>query len=153
MGVGGRLTHRQQCANLTEQVKADPRQHSVSRLVEKCRALLGIFICQEVAPVLGKRNGVPVDWDTIPLVREDARVLPLAAGLDLLFIVKMRLSSGIKEDQLCGSVTLAISGTEKNVVLPIPAIKLPRSLEQLEELANNILFRRICNDTYHREGS
>ncbi len=78
---------------------------------------------------------------------------PLAASLDLLFIVKMHPSAGIKEDELRGSVELAISGTEHNVVLPIPAIKLPRSFEQLEELADNIVFRRICNYAYHREGS
>jgi hypothetical protein len=47
----------------------------------------------------------------------------------------------------------AVSGTKQNVILPVSTIKLPRSLEQLEELADNIMLCRICNNAYHREGS
>jgi hypothetical protein len=61
----------------------------------------------------------------------------------------MRLSAGIEEEELCGCVELAISGTEEYVVLLIPTIKLPRSFEQLEKLADNVAVRRICDDAYH----
>ena len=67
-------------------------------------------------------------------------MLPLAAGLDALFIVTMRLSAGIEEDELRGSVKLAISGTEQNFVPHIPPVELPRSLEELEKFTDNILF-------------
>jgi hypothetical protein len=79
-------------------------------------------------------------------------VFPLAASCDLLFLVKMHLSAGVDQDELRVSVELAVSGAEQHVVLPILSIKLPRSFEQLEELTDNVLFFRICNYAYHREG-
>ena len=37
--------------------------------------------------------------------------------------------------------------------MPVLAVKLPRSFEQLEKLADNILFRGIRNDANHRQES
>ncbi len=76
-----------------------------------------------------KRDGVPIDWDSSSLVREDAGMPRLLVGLDLLLIVKVHPSTSIKEDQLRGCVEPGIPGTEQNVVFPVPAIKLPRSFE------------------------
>ncbi len=98
-GVGRRLAHRQQRANLTKQVITDPGQQSFSGPIQICRALLGAFIRQEAASFLRKRDRIAVNWDSVPLGTEDAGVLPLAASLDLLFIVKTRLSARIKKNQ------------------------------------------------------
>ncbi len=74
---------------------------------------------------------------------------PLAASLDLCSSSKCVFCRHT-EDELRASVELAISGTEQNFVLPILPIEFPRSFEQLEELADNFLFRGIRNDAYHR---
>jgi hypothetical protein len=84
---------------------------------------------------------------------KNAGVASLASDTDILLDVKACLPSGIKDDKLRSFVEVAVFGTEQNVVTPIAAIKFPGSLEQLEELADNILFRSIRNDTYHRPGS
>ena len=61
----------------------------------------------------------------------------------------MRLSAGVYQDQFCGRIERAIVSTQQNVVPAPLAEKFPRSLEQLEEFADDLLFRRICNDAYH----
>lgn len=66
-------------------------------------------------------------------------------------IVKTCMPAGINHDELCAPVEVVTPATEHNIVLPIPAVKLPRRLEQLEKFADNILLRGIGNDTYHGE--
>jgi len=140
IGIGRRLTHIEQRAYLTEQVIPDPGQHSFSGPVEISHALPRVFIRQEAAPFLRKRNAIPIDWDSVSLIREEAVVLPLASDLDLLFVVKTCLSAGIIKDKLRGFSELATPGTEQNLVPPIAPVKLPGRLEELEELTHNRIF-------------
>jgi hypothetical protein len=73
--------------------------------------------------------------------------------LDIVFVVKLDPFPGVEKEELCSSVKTAITGAEYNVVAAVAAIKLPGSFEELEELANNIVFRRIRIDPYHRDVS
>jgi hypothetical protein len=99
-----------------------------------------VFIRQETAPFVRKRDDIPIEWDSLALIREDAGVPSLAADPDVLLVVTMYPSAGIEENELSGFVGQAVPGTQHNFVPPIPPVKLPRSLKQLEELANYIPF-------------
>jgi hypothetical protein len=46
-----------------------------------------------------------------------------------------------------------VTGAKQHFVLAILAKKLPGSLEEFKELADDIAFRWIDNDSYHREFS
>jgi hypothetical protein len=52
-----------------------------------------------------------------------------------------------------GGFERPIACTEQNVIPLTRTIEFPRSLEQFEELANYIGFRRICNYANHHERS
>ena len=68
LGVGRRLTNRQQLADLTEQVITDPGQHSFSRVPYIRRGLQGAFIPEEVLAALRKYDGLPIHRDSFPLI-------------------------------------------------------------------------------------
>ena len=61
----------------------------------------------------------------------------------------MNASAVVQNHELCTSVELAISGTEKNLVPPVPAVKLPWRFEQLEKLTDNVVLGGSRNDAYH----
>jgi hypothetical protein len=153
IGIGNRLTYRQQHANLGEQVISDPNPHSVAGSVSIRQALLGVFIRQDAVPVFGKRDGVPIDWDPGPLMSQDTGVTSPKSGLDPMLTVKSRLCAGIKENELRGFIGLPITGTEDSFIPPITSVELPGSFEQLEELADDFPFCGIRNNAYHRRGS
>ena len=68
----------------------------------------------------------------------------------ILFSSSNRSLSGAVRNNEPGSATdVNITGAEQNLVLPIAAVKLPRSLEQFEELLNNVFVRGIDDNTYH----
>jgi hypothetical protein len=68
-----------------------------------------------------------------------------------MFIVKCDLPAGIDNDELRGRIGLLFPRTEEYIVLSALAAKFPRGLEEFKELADNLMFGRICNDTDHRE--
>jgi hypothetical protein len=104
-------------------------------------ALPGVVVREEAPSLVRKRDGFPVDWDPAPWTPEEGSATLRRASLDLLLVVKARSCPGVNEDEpgACGG--LAPSGTEENFVSPISAAELPRSLEQLEELANDLPVR------------
>jgi hypothetical protein len=55
-------------------------------------------------------------------------------------VVKMCSSAGIQEDELRGCVEPVVSRTDQNVISPMRLIKLPRGLEQFEELADHFMI-------------
>src|ERR1700733_8201610 len=143
-----RLSHRNQLANFTKQVVTNPGQQPLAGPLQICRGLVGSLIRQDPVFFGRKRNGIAVNWDAIPLVREDATFSSLGANLNLPFIVKPHLSAGIKKSNSSRCVDRFLCGTQNNFISPIPSAKLPRSLEKLKELAHHIAFRRIRNHPY-----
>jgi hypothetical protein len=99
-----------------------------------------MLIRQDAVFPLRKCDSVPIDREPASLVQEDAAIFSLAARLGLLLIFKTHLTAGIEDDQLRGSVDLVTSGAQQYVVPAIALVKLPRSLKELKELADHIVF-------------
>src|SRR5579884_2309746 len=150
MRVGRGLTFGQQRANLSEQVIANPCQHLLFDPPQLSYAFPRALIRDKVSHLTLESDCVPVNRDLLTLVREKAWVLPAAAGLDSTFNVEGRLSAPIGNDEPWLSSPFASSRAQHNIIpVSLPA-ELPGGFEQLEELANDIPFRRICNHADHR---
>jgi hypothetical protein len=68
-------------------------------------------------------------------------------------IVKIKFSAGIENADPCSSIDLAMSAAEQHVVALIPAVKLPRSFEQLEKFTYDIVVIDICDYADHPKRS
>src|SRR6266446_3747795 len=65
------------------------------------------------------------------------------------FISRVHRSSFSKGDAASIDRDSDSSGAEEDFILPLAPVKLPRSLEQLKELTDDRVFRRIRNDPDH----
>src|SRR5262249_30587769 len=84
---------------------------------------------------------------------EGAGLSALSSDLELMLMVDTRPPAGINHGELCGRIVSAITCAKQNVIAFARPVQLPRSFEELKELANDFLVGGIRNDTYHSQDS
>jgi hypothetical protein len=151
MGVGRRLTRGEKRADLRKKVIANPHEVASFGSFKERGALPGAFLGEEARFSLVEGEAVPVNRDTVSVIREHAGVPRLAINANVLLVVKICFRGRIDQENLGGGIKLDIPGTEHDFISAIPVVKLPGSLEQLKKFAHNIMIRGICDDANHCE--
>ena len=92
---------------------------------------------------------MPINWDLDSLIRKKAGIPILVVNLNLLTVIKLDPSAGVAKYEFRSFLALVISSTKDDVVSSARATKLPRSLEQLKEFADDYMVHWVGNYTYH----
>src|SRR4029077_17215655 len=148
-----RLTCREQRPNLLEQVKPDTRPNLICRTIEEGNTFVCSDIFQQEILSANKRRRFTVDWDGLFLIIENARCLPLISDGGVPGLIELNFFPSVDYNESCRCAERMVASTKQHIVFSIFAKKLPRSLEQFKELADDIVFRSICNDAYHPRDS
>ena len=145
----GRLADREQSANLVEQVIPNTCERALSGSVYPGDSFMRCRMLQNSVVFSSKGNQLAIDREPFPLIEKQSICTLLGLRLQILFVVDIDPGSRVDDDKVRLNGRRRVSGAKHDLVLAILPVELPRSLEQLEEFADNFFLGRICKDAYH----